>query len=119
MSLGDADFVSLYYDNTLSVDEDEFSELAANCVVGVSCALSQRLERDLILDRNCTVSGVYVRFDSLNRELSPVKMPQERQDVDFGTLLHTEPHLALGVVQTALHTLVRIAFFIIFRFNCA
>lgn len=56
------DVVSLYYNERFSVDEDEFSELCAHCVLPLSYVVSNRIgeinvDQHVILDRNA-----YSRF---------------------------------------------------------
>lgn len=108
-SSGDVDFVSLYYrSDAMSLDEDEFSELAAHCASPCKRALGE-LEHALLLDRHCAVQGVFVSYDALTRELDPLHAPARcaaSWTSKFGELLAREPALAIGVLQTAIHTLV-------------
>jgi hypothetical protein len=87
-----------------------FLELAANCVVGLQQALSSKStdsSKQLVLDRNCTVYGQFVDFVAVDRELSPLPAIGERAEGDFATLLYDEPLLALSLLQTCLHSMVK------------
>lgn len=59
----------------------------------------------LILDRNCTVVGVFVEYEALCRELT-LTLPASLKCSTFSELLFTEPHLAFAMLQTTLHTMV-------------
>lgn len=102
----------LYYSDKFSIDEDEFVELAANCVVGVQRALSSSSRsttdssKQLVLDRNCTVYGQFVDFEAINKELSPMPAFGERSEGEFALLLYDEPFLALALLQTVIHSMV-------------
>src|SRR5262249_49278937 len=104
---GECDFVALYYRaNAMSLDEDEFSEFAANSTLALRRALGAELGGALLLDLHWAVEGVFAHFDALVRGLDPLRLPEHSAPRAFASLLEHEPLLALAMLQTTIHTLL-------------
>jgi hypothetical protein len=125
MDDGAPNFITLYYEQSMPCDEEEFAgwfvhqdAFSRNVQPQQAFAISlldglQRMvnfreseTKNLILDRNCCVVGVFIDYASLNRELPTFALPSGVRFETYGDFLFAEPVLALAVLQATLHSIV-------------